>query len=154
MATQLKLSRYSEADLILDLGLERVKSPYSKELEDLLNADTLLSAREQELIDKVLFRVDKESKHWNTRDRKMKFLSPVLELSNLIDGGNFQTYFEKTIMEIACRKRKKSFPRITPMNTNKNRLSNYSATIFMRKETIRGDSFYSRAENLIFGCRQ
>ncbi len=97
MATQLKEQRYSEPDLILGLGLERVKSPYSKELKDLLNADTLLSATEQELIDKVLLRVAKEGKSWNTRDRKMKFLSPVLELANLIDGENFQTYFEKTI---------------------------------------------------------
>jgi hypothetical protein len=57
-------------------------------------------------------------------------------------------------MEIDCHKRKKNCPRITPMNANKNRLPDYSATIFIKKENIRGDSRYSRAENLVFGCQQ
>lgn len=97
MATQLKLSRYSEADLILGLGLERVKSPYSKELAEWIESETVLTSTEQELFDKVLLRAVNNIEGWQEEDLKMKFLSPVLELANLIDGENFQTYFEKTI---------------------------------------------------------
>jgi hypothetical protein len=96
MATQLKEQRYSEADLILGLGLERIVE-YTSLMQEWLASETELTELEEQIFEKVLSRAKKDITGWQEEDLKMKFLSPVLELSNLIDGENFQTYFEKTI---------------------------------------------------------
>lgn len=96
MATQNKEQRYSEADLMLLLGLERLVEP-TPLMREWLAAETAFSAHEQELFKHLLLRARREITGWQEEDLKMKFLAPVLELSRLMEGENFQTYFEKTI---------------------------------------------------------
>jgi hypothetical protein len=96
MATQSKEQRYSEADLVLLLGLERLIEP-TPLMREWLAAETAFTANEQELLSHLLLRARREITGWQEEDLKMKFLAPVLELSRLMEGENFQTYFEKTV---------------------------------------------------------
>ena len=96
MATQNKEQRYSEADLVLLFGLERLVEP-TPLMQEWLAAETALTANEQELSDHLLLRARREITGWQEEDLKMKFLAPVLELSRMMEGERFQTYFEKTV---------------------------------------------------------
>jgi hypothetical protein len=96
MATQNKEVRYSEADLILELGLERIVE-YTDLMKEWLAPETQLNKMEEQIFDKILLRAKRDITGWQEEDLKMKFLSPILELSNLMEGENFQTYFEKTV---------------------------------------------------------
>ncbi len=97
MAQKNKEQNYSEADLVLLLGLERVKKPYTPLMLDWLNAKTNLSAEEEVALEKLLTRAFNHIDGWLEEDLKMKFLAPLLELAYLIDGNDYETYFEKTI---------------------------------------------------------
>lgn len=91
-----KEQRYSEADLVLLLGLARLIEPTAL-MREWLDAEMVLTAIEQQLFDRLLLRAKREITGWQEEDLKMKFLAPILELSYLMEGENFQTYFEKTV---------------------------------------------------------
>lgn len=97
MAQRNKEQIYSEADLVLLLGLERIKRPYTDLMLEWTSAETILSNNETIILNKLFTRAFNNIDGWLEEDLKMKFLSPILELANLIDGDAFETYFEKTV---------------------------------------------------------
>lgn len=97
MAIRIKEQNYSEADLILMFGLERIKTPYTPLMTEWMDAKTSLNDIEQAIFDKLWLRAVNNLEGWQEEDLKMKFLSPILELCNLMDDPDFQTYFEKTV---------------------------------------------------------
>ena len=97
MATQNKSHNYSEADLMLLFNLERIKTPYIALMTEWTNATTTLTDTEQLTFKKLWLRAIKEIEGWQEEDLKMKFIAPVLELSNLIESEQVQSYFEKTV---------------------------------------------------------
>lgn len=98
MSKQNKEQNYSEADLVLMFHLERINTEYTPLMTEWTNAQTAFDDVSQLIFDKLWWRAKKNITAWQEEDLKMKLLSPLLELCNLIEGDNdFQTYFEKTI---------------------------------------------------------
>jgi hypothetical protein len=97
MATQNKIRNYSEADLLLMFNLERVKTPYTALMTNWTSATTTLTDSENLIFEKLWSRAIRDIEGWQEEDLKMKFIGPILELANLIEDKNFQSYFEKTV---------------------------------------------------------
>lgn len=97
MGKQNKEHNYSEADLILMFGLERIKTPYTALMTEWTSAETLLTENEEVILQKLWMRAVENIEGWQEEDLKMKFLSPVLELSNIMEDKQFKTYFEKMV---------------------------------------------------------
>jgi hypothetical protein len=97
MATQTKIHNYSEADLLLMFNLERVKTPYTALMSEWTSAITTLTDSEKLIFEKLWLRAMRDIEGWQEEDLKMKFIAPVLELSNLIETEQVQSYFEKTV---------------------------------------------------------
>lgn len=94
---QHKEHNYTEADLVLNLGLDRVKLVLTPTTAEWLDAKTLLTAEEQILFDKLWKRAKQNIEAWQEEELKVKFIAPILELCDLIDGEGYETYLEKTI---------------------------------------------------------
>jgi hypothetical protein len=57
-----------------------------------------LDALEQRMFDKILLKIQQQLSGWNEEDLKMKFISPLLYLSNLVEDDSIALgYFDKTI---------------------------------------------------------
>jgi hypothetical protein len=56
-----------------------------------------LNIHEQYNFDRDLTRAQKQISGWNEEDLKMKFISPILELGQLMDGNGVIGYFDRTI---------------------------------------------------------
>lgn len=97
MEKQNKIRNYSEADLILEFNLNRLTTEYTPLMQDWTKAETTLNEFEHTLFQRICLRAKKEILGWEEEDLKMKFIAPVLELSNLVENDTFQSYFEKTI---------------------------------------------------------
>jgi hypothetical protein len=97
MEKQNKIRNYSEADLILQFNLNRIVEKYTPLMQDWLNSETILTDIEKNIFQKLCTRAKKEILGWQEEDLKMKFISPVLELANLMEDEYFQSYFEKTV---------------------------------------------------------
>jgi hypothetical protein len=97
MATQNKIHNYSEADLILQFNLNRITEEYTPLMQEWTNATTTLNELESLIFQKIYLRAKREILGWQEEDLKMKFIAPVLELANLVEGGQVQSYFEKTV---------------------------------------------------------
>jgi hypothetical protein len=97
MVQKNKEHNYSEADLVLLLGLERVVEIQTSLMSDWLNVASNISDFDKAAAQRLRIRAQKHISGWLEEDLKMKFLAPLLELAYLIDGNNYETYFEKTI---------------------------------------------------------
>lgn len=98
MSKQNKEQNYSEADLVLMFHLERINTEYTPLMMEWTNAQIQLDDISKRTFEKLWWRAKKNITAWQEEDLKMKLLSPILELCELIEGDNdFQTYFEKTI---------------------------------------------------------
>lgn len=97
METKNKIRNYSEADLILEFGLTRLITEYTPLMTEWMNAETTLNEFETIIFQKICWRAKKEVLGWQEEDLKMKFIAPVLELANLVENDEFQSYFEKIV---------------------------------------------------------
>jgi hypothetical protein len=97
METKNKIRNYSEADLILEFNLNRLITEYTPLMTEWMNAETTLTEFETITFQKICLRAKKEVLGWQEEDLKMKFIAPVLELANLVENDDFQSYFEKTV---------------------------------------------------------
>jgi len=93
-----RLKKYSEAELIGLFNLNRLTD--SKQLillQEWMCAETTLNAGERYLFELILADAKANIDSWHEEDLKMKFISFVLRLGNLVDDAPFHTYFERTI---------------------------------------------------------
>jgi len=95
---QKRPKKYSEAELIALFNLKRLTdSSQLALLQAWLCAETTLNAGESYLFDLILTDAKANIDSWHEEDLKMKFISFVLRLGNLVDDAPFHTYFERTI---------------------------------------------------------
>jgi len=92
-----KEQNYTESDLIIALNLTRISLEYTPLMEEWTNAEADLNEMELALLKKLWLQAKKNITGWKEEDLKMKFLGPILSLSNLMYGDKFETYFEKTV---------------------------------------------------------
>lgn len=98
MAKQNKEKQYTESELIILFGLNRVvgNADYPL-LAEWINATTELSASENELFEEIYQDAVQNIAGWQEEDLKMMFLSFVLRLGQLKNTKNYHAYFEKTV---------------------------------------------------------
>jgi hypothetical protein len=90
--------QWREGDLIEMFTLTPIvtyATPLMKEWLDVALPE--LNIYEQHNFDKDLMRAQTQISGWNEEDLKMKFISPILELGQLMDGDGVIGYFDRTI---------------------------------------------------------
>jgi hypothetical protein len=89
---------YTEGELIELFHLRRnVTEPTPRMINWLAVSLPNFDAFEQRLFDEALLRAIKNISAWSEEDLKMKFISDILPLGQLVDNGRFMTYFEKSL---------------------------------------------------------
>ena len=97
---QNKEQNYTEADLVLNLGLQNLELVYLPLMQEWVGATVILTEIEQTNFEKLWLRAKKHIKAWQEEELKVKFIAPLLELCDLIDGQGYETYLEKTISAV------------------------------------------------------
>jgi hypothetical protein len=89
---------WKEGELIKTFRLNRVTSVQTALIQEWLNTATpVFDVVEQSIFDKVLLRALNHIEGWNEEELKMKFISPILDLGQMIDDPQVIGYFDKTI---------------------------------------------------------
>lgn len=96
--TKTDKKEWREGDLIDIFGLTRITTYQTSLMQAWLQVDLpTFTDFEQTLFDKTLQRGIAKIAGWSEEDLKMKFLTYILELGNLIEDDYFATYFDKSI---------------------------------------------------------
>jgi hypothetical protein len=89
---------WREGELIETFNLNRIITPQTSLMQEWLDVSPPeLNIPEQYSFDKYLTRAQRQITGWNEEDLKMKFISPILELGNLMDGDTVLAYFDRII---------------------------------------------------------
>jgi hypothetical protein len=95
------IKNWREGELIETFNLNRIVTYQTPLMQEWLDVPILeLNIYEQYNFDKDLTRAQKQISGWNEEDLKMKFISPVLELGQLMDGDGVIGYFDRIISAI------------------------------------------------------
>jgi hypothetical protein len=90
--------QWREGDLIEMFALNPIVTYQTPLMQEWLDVSLPeLNIHEQYNFDKDLTRAQKQISGWNEEDLKMKFISPILELGQLMDGDGVIGYFDRTI---------------------------------------------------------
>jgi hypothetical protein len=93
-----KTQNYTEADLILLFGLNRLVGNQAHPLmTEWLDCKAELNDSEHYLFNLIWKDAQKKIDGWHEEDLKMKFICFVLLLGHLEDNGQYNTYFERTV---------------------------------------------------------
>jgi hypothetical protein len=90
--------QWREGDLIELFNLNPIVTYSTPLMQEWLDVSLPeLNIHEQYNFDKYFTRAQKQISGWNEEDLKMKFISPILELGQLMDGDGVIGYFDRTI---------------------------------------------------------
>jgi hypothetical protein len=94
-----KKKEWQEGEMIVAFNLTKIDSYYTPVMTEWLdvsepNFDTIDEVLFQRLLPKV-----KRIPTWKEEDLKMKFISPVLELGQVMEGDKFVSYFDKSLAD-------------------------------------------------------
>jgi len=91
---------WKEGEMILTFNLTKIKKGETALMQEWLNVpNPIFTSLEQGNFDKSYQKVTKNYEGWGEEDLKMKFISPVLELGNVLDGDSFVSFFDKALEE-------------------------------------------------------
>ena len=93
-----KKKQWKESELRVTFNLERIvgiQTPLMKEWLDISMPD--FDVFEQHTFDDVYSLGVKNMLNWGEEDLKMKFLSKIVPLGNMIDEGHIVTFFDKPL---------------------------------------------------------
>ena len=89
---------WREGELIDVFNLNRIIIPQTALMQEWLDVTMPeLNVPEAYSFDKYLTRAQKQITGWQEEDLKMKFISPILELGNLMDSDVVLGYFDRII---------------------------------------------------------
>lgn len=89
---------WREGELIPTFGLTSIVGDETPLMKEWLDTEPLeLDALAQLLFDKVLAKGQKNMRGWSEEDLKMKFISVILDLGQMLDEDGVVGYFDKTI---------------------------------------------------------
>ena len=84
-------------ELILTFGLSKIDTKLTPLMQDWLQVESpVFGVGEQYIFEHLMQKVNKITT-WSEEDLKMKFISPVLELGNVLEGKHFASFFEKRL---------------------------------------------------------
>lgn len=91
---------WKEGEMILTFNLTKIKKGETTLMQEWLNPNFfVLDTFEQPIFERILQRAIIYASTWSEEDLKMKFISPVLELGNVLDGDTFVSFFDKALEE-------------------------------------------------------
>lgn len=94
-----KKKEWQEGELIVAFNLIKADSFSTPIMAEWLDVSELqLNTVDEAIFQRLLVKVKKIST-WKEEDLKMKFISPVLELGQLMEGENFVTFFDKALAD-------------------------------------------------------
>ena len=89
---------WREGEMILTFGLQKIVGEQTALVKEWVNIPVpILSVIEQHNFDKAYEKGIMGMSTWSEEDLKMKFISPILELSNLLEDKIFATFFDKKL---------------------------------------------------------
>jgi len=91
---------WKEGEIIATFHLSKIRNGETPLMQEWLNNDApAFNPFEQSIFDKSYQKISKNYEGWSEEDLKMKFISPILELGNVLDGDNFVSFFDKALEE-------------------------------------------------------
>lgn len=89
---------WKEGELILTFGLNKIVGVQTALMTEWLNVENpIFSVGEQYYFDKIYQKSLMAMSSWSEEDLKMKFISPILELGNLLEDKVFASFFDKKL---------------------------------------------------------
>ena len=94
---------WKEGEMIYTFHLTKIEKSHTPLMQEWLTISTPnFDIVEQAIFDNALQKVIKNVSGWSEEDLKMKFISHILELGNVIDGDNFVSFFAISILLNFC----------------------------------------------------
>ena len=91
---------WKEGEMIATFHLTKIRNGESPLMQEWLNVNVpIFTPFEQDSFDKSFQKISKNYEGWSEEDLKMKFISPVLELGDVLDGDKFVSFFDKSLDE-------------------------------------------------------
>lgn len=92
-----KKKEWKEGEIALAFKLKKIDTTYTSLMQEWLSVTPpILEGTELGNFEKLVKKMPK-IKTWSEEDLKMKFISPVLELSRLMDDEGFVSFFDKKL---------------------------------------------------------
>ncbi len=93
-----KKKEWREGEIVLVFNLKKIAGNPTPIMQEWLKTDVLqLSNTEQDNFTHTLEKGIKYLSTWSEEDLKMKFISPVLELGNVMEDEKFASFFDKKL---------------------------------------------------------
>lgn len=91
-----KKKEWREGEMIITFGLNKIVTTTTPLMDEWLDVSVPdFSVGEQFMFDNILTKAVKHIATWSEEDLKMKFLSYILSLGNVLDDDKFATAFDK-----------------------------------------------------------
>lgn len=89
---------WREGEMILTFNLAKIDTEYTPTMQEWLDVDLpKLNPSEQYIFDKTYQKGQKKIQYWTEENLKMQFISPVLELGQILDSDKFVSFFDKPL---------------------------------------------------------
>ena len=93
-----KKKEWREGEMILTFGLTKIHTNYTALMTEWLDVELpVFSVGEQYVFDDAYLKGVKGITTWSEEDLKMKFISPILSLGQVIDEQKFASFFDKKL---------------------------------------------------------
>ncbi len=93
-----KKKEWREGEMLVAFHLKKITEEQTPILKEWLNVEVPeFSLGEQYIFDGIFARGVRLITTWSEEDLKMKFISPVLELGQVMEGQNFTSFFDKKL---------------------------------------------------------
>ena len=92
-----KKKEWREGEIVLAFNLKKIGKHYTPTMKEWLDVPApVLDVFEQHSFEHILGKKDRIST-WSEEDLKMKFISPILELGNVMEDEKFASFFDKKL---------------------------------------------------------
>lgn len=91
---------WKEGEMILTFQLTKIKEWQTPLMQEWINvSNPVFTSVEDQNFENSLKKARKSIEGWSEEDLKMKFISPILELGQVLDGDTFVSFFDKLFEE-------------------------------------------------------
>ena len=94
-----KKKEWQEGEMIVVFNLKKLDNHYTPVMAEWLNVSEPTFDAVDEVLFKRLIPKVKRIASWKEEDLKMKFISPVLELGQVMEGERFVSFFDKSLVD-------------------------------------------------------
>lgn len=89
---------WKEGEMLLTFNITRIDNSQTPLMKEWLEVEApLFTPTEQEIFEDILLKATKKISSWSEEDLKMKFISKILDLGNILEEDNFVSFFDKKL---------------------------------------------------------